>query len=334
MKQQNIHPDITHNILSKKDTVLSNYTISNDQTDIHIHARRKARLCALEPPRRKTTHPNMPRTPSQPTFVPNMDRLRQSKQPIVSSDVEAPPNERRPPDSSTLWCEFVNINNCNATFSAEISWIRHHADHLHNNFPEELVCWFCDDVPFKISEQNPVSPTLNFWRRMQHIHSHIHNEHTTKRHMRPDFHLFQHLREKDQISSKVYDHLIEYNELPPALRLPEDRQNDGMGGDNGNKKEGDQEVPSDDDECITISDESRALFERVAASLQGIPRSTQPHVVSFATESLSGSGGLPISRPHHAKVLPNLSPVGRKLGLRLSSSTLFPEPTVRNTAAL
>ena len=46
----------------------------------------------------------------------------------------------------TLWCEFVELLDCHATFALDDpeGWIWHHADHLYHVFPRELSCWFCN----------------------------------------------------------------------------------------------------------------------------------------------------------------------------------------------
>ncbi|KAM7217743.1 hypothetical protein V8F06_006877 [Rhypophila decipiens] len=122
-----------------------------------------------------------------------------------------------------LWCEFCDLNNCDAMFRGddEDAWIDHHIAHLGgDHFPRQLVCWFCDDVPF-VSDRTE-DRYANFVLRMQHIRGHIFDEHYTRNHMRPDFHVISHLRRYNLIDTETFNHAMGYDELPAGLRLPGD----------------------------------------------------------------------------------------------------------------
>ncbi|KAM7208467.1 hypothetical protein V8F20_001148 [Naviculisporaceae sp. PSN 640] len=128
-----------------------------------------------------------------------------------------------------LWCEFCVLKNCDAMFRGddEEGWIHHHINHLRDHYPRQLVCWFCDDVPF-VAERTE-DRYANFILRMQHIRGHIFDEHQTRNHMRPDFHVIEHLRRHNLIDNDTFNHAMGYDELPPSLRLPgDDSQADGQ----------------------------------------------------------------------------------------------------------
>lgn len=129
-----------------------------------------------------------------------------------------------PEGSFTLWCEFCALKNCNATFRGddEYAWIEHHIHHLHNRFPQQVVCWFCDDVPFVSGRTEERYD--NFVVRMQHIRWHIFDEHLTRSDMRPDFHVIQHLRKHNLIDKETFNHAMGYDELPATLRLPGEQE--------------------------------------------------------------------------------------------------------------
>jgi hypothetical protein len=126
--------------------------------------------------------------------------------------------QQRP--GSVLWCEFSELMSCHATFSAddEAGWIEHHANHLHNVFPDRLSCWFCD-YPRFMAQHAPDHRT-NFEARMQHIRRHILTEHLTPEHMRPDFSVVAHLHDLGLINDFMFHHAMGYNEFPDTFRLP------------------------------------------------------------------------------------------------------------------
>lgn len=97
----------------------------------------------------------------------------------------------------------------------EDAWIEHHARHLRDRFPQQVACWFCDDVPF-VSERRADRYT-NFVWRMQHIHDHILNDKQTRNNMRPDFHIIQHLWEHELIDGEIFNRAINYSKLPPTV---------------------------------------------------------------------------------------------------------------------
>ncbi|KAK3946398.1 hypothetical protein QBC46DRAFT_5262 [Diplogelasinospora grovesii] len=122
--------------------------------------------------------------------------------------------------SFVLWCEFCALQNCNATFRGddEESWIAHHEWHVGDRYPKELMCWFCDHIPFVARHNNERRD--NFRLRMQHIRTHIFYDYQTRDDMRPDFHMIEHLHKNRLIDDGLYRHAMRYDELPPELRLP------------------------------------------------------------------------------------------------------------------
>jgi hypothetical protein len=126
---------------------------------------------------------------------------------------------RRP--DQILWCEFARLKKCSVTFPLddEAAWIQHHADHLRDIFPRQLMCWFCDHVPFVA--QHPADGFANFEVRMQHVREHIFSDHRlTVRAMRRDLHMVTHLYRNGLLSAERYKAAMEYDETPVAYRLP------------------------------------------------------------------------------------------------------------------
>jgi hypothetical protein len=120
-----------------------------------------------------------------------------------------------------LWCEFARLKNCRATFplDEEAAWIQHHVDHLRDLFPRQLMCWFCDHVPFVA--QHPSHGFANFEERMLHVRGHIFDDpRFTIRAMRPDLHMVTHLYQNGLLSHERYKAAMEYDETPAACRLP------------------------------------------------------------------------------------------------------------------
>ncbi|KAK3387216.1 hypothetical protein B0H63DRAFT_153182 [Podospora didyma] len=124
-------------------------------------------------------------------------------------------------DDFILWCEFCELKNCAQTFRGddEAGWIAHHADHMGDNFPEQLMCWFCDHVPFVADR--PTERRANFDLRMQHIRAHVFDEYQAAQQMRPDFFVVEHLHKHGRLDEDTFMHAMGYNELPEALRLPD-----------------------------------------------------------------------------------------------------------------
>ncbi|KAL2149634.1 hypothetical protein VTH82DRAFT_8286 [Thermothelomyces myriococcoides] len=122
-----------------------------------------------------------------------------------------------------LWCEFGVLLGCDQDFSLddEAGWISHHVQHLNDKYPQKLVCWFCDDVPFKVS--NPAEAYANFVARMNHIRDHILDDHRyTSDSVRPDFNLVHQLYKNGTLDEFTYRKAMSYSELPPEYRLPGD----------------------------------------------------------------------------------------------------------------
>ena len=120
-----------------------------------------------------------------------------------------------------LWCEFSALKNCHATFRLddEAGWIQHHVRHLEDNFPRQLMCWFCDHVPFVANRQ--AEALANFEERMQHIKEHIFGDHRlTSDDTRPDFHVVKHLYRHGLLDDAMYNRAMAYDETPAAYRLP------------------------------------------------------------------------------------------------------------------
>jgi hypothetical protein len=122
-----------------------------------------------------------------------------------------------------LWCEFFGLLNCTATFGLdqEREWIQHHVDHLGNRFPQTLMCWFCDHIPFVA--QDPRNAFANFEERMQHVSGHIFDDHRwTTANTRRDLHLAKHLRKHGILSMSQFNVAMQYDELPEFYHLTGD----------------------------------------------------------------------------------------------------------------
>jgi len=124
-------------------------------------------------------------------------------------------------DHFFLWCEFHQLKGCNAWFRGndETAWIQHHINHLKGQFPKELVCWFCDEVPRFVATRDAERET-NFWYRMQHIRQHIY-DHAPLDGMRPDFYMVEHMHKIRRIDERTYKDAVAYSELPERWRTPE-----------------------------------------------------------------------------------------------------------------
>ena len=133
-------------------------------------------------------------------------------------------------DPYILWCEFSELMHCAARFRGddEAGWIQHHQSHLRDEYPAQVVCWFCDPVPFVA--RSTAERRANFEERMLHIRSHIIVDYKHRHHMRPDFRMIRHLYERGLLDESVYRRAMRASELPAALRLP--------GGDDGEWPDG------------------------------------------------------------------------------------------------
>lgn len=125
--------------------------------------------------------------------------------------------------SVVLWCEFSALMGCDATFRLddEATWIQHHAQHLKERFPSEVICWFCDDHPHFIAGRT-AERRSNFEERMEHIREHIFGDYKTPDEMRPDFYLLSHMYKHGQLDQGTYEYVMKYTEVPEVLRLPAD----------------------------------------------------------------------------------------------------------------
>ncbi|KAK4678387.1 hypothetical protein QC764_307170 [Podospora pseudoanserina] len=119
-----------------------------------------------------------------------------------------------------LWCEFSELKGCSATFRLddEFGWIEHHVRHLREKLPVQSRCWFCDDYPFVAESPSDLYP--RFYERMQHIRLHIDFERVTSDHMRPDFHVVEHMYRQRLIPEHTYRLAMQFDELPPQLQIP------------------------------------------------------------------------------------------------------------------
>lgn len=127
----------------------------------------------------------------------------------------------RPGDNQSLWCEFSGLVGCRATFQLddERAWVEHHLEHLRGHCPTQSVCWFCDDIQFTANGQ--VNAYAIFYERMEHIRRDImHDPRLGIDDMRPDFNLVEHIRQSGLLSESMYQHAMEYDELPNQYRLP------------------------------------------------------------------------------------------------------------------
>ena len=126
-----------------------------------------------------------------------------------------------------LWCEFSPFTTCTATFSLadEAGWIAHHAQHLRETFPAQLMCWFCDHV-LSVDVRGADGGGggggyANFVERMQHVRGHIMEDHRLGAgQMRRDFHVVEHVWARGGLSVEGYRKAMAYDETPEAFRLP------------------------------------------------------------------------------------------------------------------
>ena len=124
-----------------------------------------------------------------------------------------------PGPGAELWCEFSELMSCPATFRLDdqAGWIQHHVVHLGYRFPRQLMCWFCDDVPFVVGD--PADAAANFYLRMQHIRQHIIDEHLTSEDVRPDFFVVTHLHAIGRLGDRMFKHAMSFDETPEQYRL-------------------------------------------------------------------------------------------------------------------
>ncbi|KAK1772548.1 hypothetical protein QBC33DRAFT_553998 [Phialemonium atrogriseum] len=162
---------------------------------------------------------NPPRHGQQPTFVQALQRSSPTPPPASTAE-----QEQQPWGSSRLWCEFCVLRNCTQTYRLdEISeWIAHHSRHMKDTYPAELICWFCDYVPFKAADR--AQREANFHSRMEHIRGHIFDEGMTMDDVRPDYFMIKHLHKHrlipDSMYVYMYNRAMGYSEVPEPLRFP------------------------------------------------------------------------------------------------------------------
>ncbi|KAI0542131.1 hypothetical protein GGR58DRAFT_338920 [Xylaria digitata] len=123
-----------------------------------------------------------------------------------------------------LPCEFVGYGGCDMVFSLDDyeGWIEHIIqDHLQDNLPRKVVCWFCDQFDF--DSRRTSDRRQNFDQRMYHIRDHFLNERRTIHDIRPDHHLNTHLHNSGLIQDEVYHSVRRWDEVPqPSWILPHD----------------------------------------------------------------------------------------------------------------
>ncbi|KAI1325867.1 hypothetical protein F5Y16DRAFT_400894 [Xylariaceae sp. FL0255] len=120
------------------------------------------------------------------------------------------------PIPNTLPCEFVGYDACDETFALDDveSWIEHiKVEHLRDNLPNKVLCWYCDDFTFDYRKAGG-DRNVNFHQRMEHIRDHIVTEGLTSRHIRPDHHMNNHLRAVGLISDESYGSVARWSEVP------------------------------------------------------------------------------------------------------------------------
>lgn len=104
------------------------------------------------------------------------------------------------PSTSDLHCSFP-ILGCDETFHGSdiLHWYTHSLSHFGSHHPPmETLCDFCDATVFK--HDNPYTCWEN---RMLHV-AHHYADGVSPDSRRPDFHLYKHLRETDNMSVPTY----------------------------------------------------------------------------------------------------------------------------------
>ena len=136
-----------------------------------------------------------------------------------------------------LPCEFSYIANCRDRFAVDEfdAWLEHISDlHLHEIYPDECLCWFCDDVEF-VAKSHGINERTNFRNRMKHIRDHITRDGLGFQRGRPDWGFLDHLSRHALIDRKIYDSLQTQREGPKVdgevsydFRTPEQRRNEEL----------------------------------------------------------------------------------------------------------
>ncbi|KAH8161288.1 hypothetical protein CIB48_g6952 [Xylaria polymorpha] len=125
--------------------------------------------------------------------------------------------------TGNLPCEFVGYSGCDRTFAMDDvdNWIEHIiSDHLQENLPNQVVCWFCDDWIFDY--KNVGDRRANFENRMWHIREHF-LDGMTAHNMRPDHHFNTHLQNFGLIPEHAYNLVRRYTEVAqPSWIIPHD----------------------------------------------------------------------------------------------------------------
>ncbi|KAK0635000.1 hypothetical protein B0T17DRAFT_586643 [Bombardia bombarda] len=155
-----------------------------------------------------------------PLVAPHRSFVQQFNSDTATGSLPPAPNSH---PSFELWCEFCELQNCNATFRGddEAGWMQHHADHLGGVFPESFMCWFCDDHISFVAHK-PAERREKFEDRMGHIRGHIFDEYKTREDMRPDFHVIEVMGQQHLLDEDTFRYAMHYTELPRPLRLPGD----------------------------------------------------------------------------------------------------------------
>ncbi len=125
---------------------------------------------------------------------------RTSEEPYAHSQMHPPA------DGPYLPCDFVGMQWCNERFHVDdmMNWINHiQYFHLRNNFPESVMCWYCD-VRFEATSTKPKDLLANFQARLTHIREHIVNEGKDENFIRVDCHYAEFLYNAGLISMSTY----------------------------------------------------------------------------------------------------------------------------------
>jgi len=156
---------------------------------------------------------------SEVSWAPSTAPSHGPRHPNFAEQFAVPAQPSLTPDSG-LWCEFHDLAECREVFqySDEAGWIRHHREHLGDDLPYQVVCWFCDNFVAECTSGR----RANFERRMRHIGEHIRRDDQTLEGMRPDFFMVRHLHDIGLLSDEIYNSAMQYTELPPSYQLPED----------------------------------------------------------------------------------------------------------------
>ena len=141
---------------------------------------------------------------------------------VTEQDQDSEETEHSPtePGPGELWCEFWELKFCRQLFQAEdgSSWLKHHAEHLRETYPPELLCWFCAKRFKAKLPSDPVSLEENFVKRMNHIHKHIRKDGRTRKGQVRDPNVVDHLYYNGRLSQETFKMS---QTLPSMLQHPD-----------------------------------------------------------------------------------------------------------------